>query len=305
MVSRSLSDILALVPSDFADPQADYRAVRETMAPFHGHPVPAHVMVTEVELGGVRCAWYEDQRQPRRRRVVFHCHGGALVSCPLDDYHFYGAMLAEQLEARVVMPDYRLAPEHVFPAAHDDCLAAYRGLVTAGSTGATSSTDPAHLVVSGDSCGGLLGLGTVLAARDEGLALPACFVSVSGWFDVSVRHRLEGEADGRDPFLTAAWVRHRGLDYSAGRTALDDPRISPAYADLAGLPPLYLPSGQHDTLRRGTEALAQAAMAAGVAVTAESWPGMVHGWQGLVTAGVPEAQAAFARARAVLDALGV
>jgi acetyl esterase/lipase len=87
--------------------------------------------------------------------------------------------------------------------------------------------------------------------------------------------------------------------------ALDDPRISPAYADLRGLPPLYLPSGQHDTVRRGAEALARAGLAAGVAVTAESWPGMVHGWQGLVSAGVPEAAAAFARARSYLDALGV
>ena len=110
----------------------------------------------------------------RRARTVFHCHGGALVSCPLDDYHFYGALLAEQLEARVLMADYRLAPEHPFPAAHDDCLAAYRGLVSSGAV------DPARLVVSGDSCGGLLGLATLLSARDEGVALPACFVSRLG-----------------------------------------------------------------------------------------------------------------------------
>jgi epsilon-lactone hydrolase len=302
MPSRELTEILALVPGDFADPEADYRAVRNTMAPFHGHPVPAHVAVSEADLGGVRCAWYEDGRQPRRERVVFHCHGGALVSCPLDDYHFYGAMLAEQLEARVVMADYRLAPEHPFPAAHDDCLAAYRGLVAEAGAGAV---DPAHVVVSGDSCGGLLGLGTLLGARDEGLALPACFISISGWFDVSVPDPLQDEGTGRDPFLTAAWVRHRGEEYAAGRAALDDPRISPAYADLRGLPPLYLPSGEHDTVRRGTEALARAGLAAGVAVTAESWPDMVHGWQGLVSAGVPEAAAAFARARAYLHALGV
>jgi epsilon-lactone hydrolase len=300
MPSRELTEILALVPDDFADPEADYRAVRNTMAPFHGHPVPAHVTVSEVELGGVRCAWYEDSRQPRRERVVFHCHGGALVSCPLDDYHFYGAMLAEQLQARVLMADYRLAPEHAFPAAHDDCLAAYRGLISGAA-----AADPAHVVASGDSCGGLLGLGAMLGAREEGLALPACFVSISGWFDVSVSDPVEDKGPGRDRFLTAAWVRHRGEEYAAGRVELDDPRISPAYADLAGLPPLYLPSGQHDTVRRGTEALARAGLAAGVAVTAESWPGMVHGWQGLVSVGVPEAVAAFARARAYLDALGV
>ena len=121
MPSRQLTEILSLVPPDFADPEADYQAVRAMLAPFHGHPVPTHVTVTEVELGGVRCAWYDDTRRARPDRVVFHCHGGGLVSCPLDDYHFYGAMLAEQLEARVVMADYRLAPEHPFPAAHRDC----------------------------------------------------------------------------------------------------------------------------------------------------------------------------------------
>jgi acetyl esterase/lipase len=293
--SRELTEILALVPLDFADPEADYRAVRATMAPFHGHPVPAHVTVTGAELGGVRCAWYDDTRRPRRDRVVFHCHGGGLVSCPLDDYHFYGAMLAEQLEARVVMADYRLAPEQPFPAAAQDCLHAYRGLL--------DEVDAAQVVVSGDSCGGLFGLGVILAARDEGLALPACFVSISGWFDVSVA--VENPGGGRDPFLTAEWVRNRGREYAAGQMGLDDPRLSPAYADLSGLPPLYLPVAQHDTLRQGTDALARAAMDAGVAVTAESWPGMVHGWQGLVSAGVPEAAAAFARIRQYLDAEGV
>jgi epsilon-lactone hydrolase len=296
--SRELTEILALVPRDFAHPDADYRAVREMMAPFHGHQLPAHVAVTEVELGGVRCAWYEDARRPRPDRIVFHCHGGGLVSSPLDDYHFYGAMLAEELEARVVMADYRLAPEHVFPAAHRDCAAAYRGLLQ-------SKIDPARVVVSGDSCGGLLGLGALINARDEGLPLPACFVSVSGWFDVSVPDPVEEQRHHIDPFLTAAWVRNRGGEYAAGQVALDDPRLSPVYADLAGLPPLYLPAGQYDTLRKGSEALARAAGAAGVAVTAESWPGMVHGWQGLVTAGVPEAAAAFARVRAYLDDVGV
>ncbi len=297
MPSRELTEILALVPRDFADPDADYRGVRAMMAAFHGHPLPAHVNVTEVELGGVRCAWYEDARRPRRDRVVFHCHGGGLVSSPLDEYHFYGAMLAEQLDARVVMADYRLAPEHVFPAAHSDCSAAYRGLLRSG-------LDPARVVVSGDSCGGLLGLGALLDARDAGHPSAACFLSISGWFDVSVPDPVESRGQRRDPFLTASWVRNRGREYAAGQVALDDPRLSPAYADLAGLPPLYLPAGQYDTLRRGTEALARAAMDAGVAVTAESWPGMVHGWQGLVTAGVPEAVAAFTRARTYLDDLG-
>ncbi len=288
--SRELAEILALVPPDFADPRADYRAVRAMMAPFHGHAVPPYVTVTETVLGGVRCAWYDDARVPRRERVVFHCHGGGLVSCPLEDYHFYGAMLAEQLEARVVMTDYRLAPENPYPAAHEDCLDAYRGLLGGG-------VEPERVVVTGDSCGGLLGLGTLLSARDEGLPPAACFVSISGWFDLSV---AVPAGDGHDPFLTAQWVRNRGREYVGGKVALDDPRVSPAYADLAGLPPLYLPVGELDTLRAGVVAVAAAAAGAGVAVTLEPWPGMVHGWQGLVGAGVPEARAWFARARRYL-----
>ena len=98
-------------------------------------------------------------------------------------------------------------------------------------------------------------------------------------------------------------MRNRGRDYVAGRYALDDPHVSPAFADPSGLPPLYLPVAQYDTVRQGVWTLATAALASGVDVTAESWPGTVHGWQGLVSAGVPEAEAWFVRARDYLDAL--
>lgn len=291
MPSRELTDILALVPPDFADPEADYLAVRAMLGPFHGHPVPGHVAVRETVLGGVRAAWYDDTRGPQADGVALHCHGGGLVACPLDDYHFYGAMLVEQLGLRVVMPDYRLAPEHPFPAAHMDCLAAYRGLLAGG-------VEPDRVVVMGDSCGGGLALSTLVAARDEGLPMPACFVSLSGWFDLSVAQPAD---DGRDPFLTVEWVRNRGRDYVGGQVPLDDPRISPAFADLAGLPPLYLPVAEFDTLRHGSLMLAASATRSGVDVTLESWPEVVHGWHGLVTAGVPEAVAAFARVREFIN----
>jgi len=294
VVSAALTEMLSFVPADFADPEADYLAVRATMAPFHGHPVPAHVSVRLAELGGVRVGWYTDTRVPAGDRVAFHCHGGGLVSCPLDDYHFYGAMLAEQLGLRVVMPDYALAPEHPYPGAHDDCLAAYRALL------AEPDVDPARVIVLGDSCGGGLALSTLIAARGAGLPPPAGCISISGWFDLSVAEPCE---DGPDPFLSAGWVRHRGRDYTAGQLPLDDPRLSPAYADLAGLAPLYLPVGQFDTLRHGVDHLARAALAAGVDVRWESWPGLVHGWQGMVSVGVPEAVAAFAGIRQFIEAV--
>jgi acetyl esterase/lipase len=111
-------------------------------------------------------------------------------------------------------------------------------------------------------------------------------VSVSGWFDLSVASPFEA---GPDPFLTPEWVRNRGRDYTAGKVSLTDPRVSAAFADLHGLCPLYLPVGEYDTLRAGVAQLANRARLAGVDVTFEVVPGAIHGWQGLVTAGVPEA----------------
>ncbi|HEY1829570.1 MAG TPA: alpha/beta hydrolase fold domain-containing protein [Acidimicrobiales bacterium] len=295
MPSQSLIDILALIPPDFADPEADYIQVRATMAPFHGHPVGPAFEVELATLGGVRVATVS-AAGPRTgdQIVAFHCHGGGLVSCPLDSYLFFGALLAEHLGVTAVLPDYRLAPEHPYPAAQDDCLAAYRGLLESG-------IDPTRVVVTGDSCGAGLALSALLTARDQGIPMPAGFVSLSGWFDLAVADPNES---GTDPFLTTAWVRNRGRDYTQGMLPLGHPSVSSAHAApaaLAGLPPLYLAVGQYDTLRHGVDRLAANALAAEVAVQWESWPGMVHGWQGLALAGVPEALAALGEVRNFID----
>jgi acetyl esterase/lipase len=146
----------------------------------------------------------------------------------------------------------------------------------------------------GESCGGSLAVGLLLELRDKKLPMPSCFVSLTGWFDLSV----SGESmDERDPFLTPEWVRNRGRDYLAGEMNLNDPRVSPAFADLSDLPAMYLQIGQFDTVREGACLLAINALRSGVPVTMESWPGMIQGWHGLVNAGVPEAVAAWSSIR--------
>lgn len=291
-VSQQLKDIINGIAEDFADPAADFQAVRATMAPFHGHPTSDALTVAEVDYGGVRCGEYS-LAGASNKLLAFHCHGGALVSCPLDDYHFYAELIATHTGARVVMPDYRLAPEHLFPAAFDDCFNAYRGLIESG-------VDPATIVVMGESCGGSLAVALLVRARAEGLPMPLCFVSITGWFDLSVAGPAFTE---RDPFLTAEWVRQRGRDYTGDTIALDDPRVSPAYADLTGLAPMYLQVGQFDTVREGAITLAARALRQGVAVTMESWPGVVHGWHGLANAGVPEAIDAWRGVREYIERL--
>ncbi|MEZ5503431.1 MAG: alpha/beta hydrolase fold domain-containing protein [Halioglobus sp.] len=290
--SKQLQEIIALVPADFADPAADFQAVRAMFAPFHGHPTGPDFTVAIKSCGGVRCGVYELQGTPVSGQTAFHCHGGAFVSTRLDEYHFYAEIIARQTGCRVVMPDYRLAPENPWPAAADDCFNAYRGLLEQGVCAAS-------VVLLGESCGGSLALELLLRLRDSNLPLPACFISLTGWFDLSVSG---APVQGLDPFLTPEWVRNRGREYLAGKLELDDPRVSPANADLRGLPPLYLQIGQYDTVREGAITLAANALRAGVAVRVEGWPGMIQGWHGLVTAGVPEAIAAWSEIRHFIQA---
>lgn len=288
MSSNILQSIIAAMPADFADPQADYKDVRAMFAPFHGHPVSDELKIDIVQYGGVRCGHYR-LSNTSHEVTAFHCHGGAFVSTPLDEYHFYAQIIAQQTHCNVVMPDYRLAPEHTYPSAHDDCYDAYCGLLESG-------VDPDKIVIFGESCGGSLAIGVMLRLRDAGLPQPAAFVSLTGWFDLSVAAQGAHGDDavaGRDPFLTPAWVRNRANDYLAGAVAPNDPAVSPAYAELAGLAPMYLQIGQFDTVREGALKLANNALRAGVNVTMEGWPDAIQGWHGLITAQVPEAIAAW------------
>lgn len=296
MISKTLRSVIDAIPADFADPAADYLAVRAMFSGFHGHSVGEDLAIRFQDYGGIRCGHYILPALTGNK-IIVHCHGGAFVSTPLDDYHFYAELIARRTGCQVVMPDYRLAPEHRFPAAHDDCFNAYRGLLEAG-------IDPGTIIIAGESCGGSLGLGLLVRARDAGLPLPAAFVSLTGWFDLSVSGVPVG---GQDPFLTPEWVRNRGRDYLGNAQAdtrmLSDPQLSPAYADLHGLPPMYLQIAQYDTLREGQLLLGANALRAGVNVTVESWPGCIHGWHGLVSAQVPEADAAWKAIRRYIDDL--
>ncbi|MEH6549395.1 MAG: alpha/beta hydrolase [Pseudomonadales bacterium] len=291
MRSSELQTLIDIIPDNFADPGADYQAVGEMMAPFHGHPLLEGTTAETLSLDGVKTGHIWDAGSQDSHAIILHFHGGAFVSCSLDAYLFYGEIITQRLGAQVMIPDYRLAPEQPYPAAHDDCFNAYKGLIESG-------IDPARICVMGESCGGSLAIGTLLQARDQGLAMPACFVSLTGWFDLSVSGQ---EFEERDPFLTADWVRNRATDYLAGKVDHRDQRVSPAFADLTGLPPMYLQLAQYDTVREGVIQLAANAVRDGVEVTLESWPGLIHGWHGLVNAGVPEAELAWTRIRAYVE----
>jgi acetyl esterase/lipase len=281
MPSREFQAALAHFPKDIAVPGDTFEDVRRKFAPAHGHDPGPDVSVEPATAGGVGGVWVAPKGAEAPERTLFFVHGGAFVSCPAPTYAFYAAWLVRATGARAFVVDYRLAPEQRFPAALDDCVAAWRGLVADG-------VRPERAAFFGDSCGGGLAVSTLLRLRDAGAKLPACAATHCGWFDLEVSGDSAKHPAGEDPFVNAAWIRARGRDYLGPAGDPRDPLASPIHANLAGLPPLLLQTGQMDTLRDDAVRLAAAAGRAGTGVTLEIWPGMIHGFLGMHGA-IPEA----------------
>ena len=161
---------------------------------------------------------------------------------------------------------------------------------------------PERVGFIGDSCGGGLVVTSLVALRAAGVAMPALAVTLGGWFDLEASGDSAGRPLGPDPFATAEFVRARGRDYLGEGGDLRDPAASAHYADLRGLPPLLLQVGQVDLTRDDALRLAARAGREGVEVTLEVHPEMVHGFQGLAHAGIPEAVASVARVASFVDA---
>ena len=208
-----------------------------------------------------------------------HIHGGAFASGNGGDSVAFGASLALAANARVVLAEYRLAPEHPYPAAPDDCAAIYEGMLADG-------TDPAKLGIGGDSAGAALVLSTMLRAKAAGQPLPAAAAVLSPWVDLSMSN---------DTFVTVD-------DPTASRESLEvymeaylgdhdraDPVVSPLFADLSGLPPLFVQVGTREVFLGEARDLAERATAAGVDTTLDVVEDMPHIWH-IFASFVPEAQ---------------
>ncbi len=296
MASDLLTAVIDGMPDDFARPDDDAMTTRARMAPLHGHPLGRDTEVRIKLAGGVRCGWLSTPASRPDRGTALFFHGGAFVSCDLGAYLFYAEFVADHFGVPVVTIDYRLAPEHRFPAALDDCVAAYAGLVGDG-------LEPDRAVFVGDSCGGGLALATTQAARDSNTRLPAGVVSLSGWIDLDTRGYGPGGPAGPDPFISEGFLRSRSRDYLGPHGAIRDPRASPGRGSPAGLPPLLLQVGEVDVTRLDAEHLGRAARAVGTDARVDVVPDGIHGVQGLVNLGVPEAAAAWASAARFVDEL--
>ena len=243
------------------------------------HPVPDDVLVREVTAGGVPAHWLAAPGTDPGRVLLF-LHGGGFEFGSLRSDGELAARLGRASGMRVLFPEYRLAPEHPFPAAIDDVLAAWRWLRTDQDLSARS------VAVAGDSAGGGLAVALLVALRDAGEALPAAAVLMSPTVDLTSSGASMTERADQDPISTPAMLRQFASDYLAGADP-KTPLASPLFAALSGLPPLLVQVGTADLLLSDSERLATAAAKAGVEVILEVGEGLPHVYP--IMLGTPEA----------------
>jgi monoterpene epsilon-lactone hydrolase len=242
-------------------------------------PVPDDVAVTEVTAGGVPAHWLAAPAADTGRVLLF-LHGGGYEFGSLRSDGELAARLGRASGMRVLFPEYRLAPEHPFPAAIDDVLAAWRWLRSDQGLSARA------IAVAGDSAGGGLAVALLVATRDAGEAQPAAAVLMSPTVDLTSSGASMTERADQDPISTPALLRQLASGYLAGA----DPRTplaSPLFASLAGLPPLLVQVGTADVLLSDSERLAAAAADAGVDVSLHIGDGLPHVYP--IMLGTPEA----------------
>jgi epsilon-lactone hydrolase len=272
-----------------SDVSEQRRQLRELLS---AQPLSPEVTVTRAVLGGVPAAEITvDGIEPRH--VVLYFHGGVYV---LGDA-FLAADLASQVgrrtRAKVISVDYRLAPEHPYPAAVDDALAAYEALLQGG-------TAPSDIAFAGESAGGGLAIATLVNARDHGLPLPAAAFVMSPYADLTLAGPTMETRREADPLLSRENLQPRVTDYTAGQDAALG-LISPIFADLSGLPPLIIQAGTHEVLLDDAIRLARQAATADVEVTLDITPGVPHVFQAYYPI-LDEAAAALDRAGQFLSA---
>jgi epsilon-lactone hydrolase len=265
---------------------ATLEEARAAFAPGGRHqPVPDDVLVTQVSAGGVSAYWL-DAPGTDTRRVLLFLHGGGYRLGSLRSHGELAARLGRASGLRVLFPEYRLAPEHPFPAAIDDVLTAWRWLRTNQELSARS------MMVAGDSAGGGLAMALLVSLRGAGEELPAATALMSPHVDLTSSGASMTERADQDPILTPSMIRQMAADYLAGADP-KTPLASPLFASLAGLPPLLVQAGTAELLLSDAERLATGAAEAGTNVTLQIGEGLPHVYQ--IMLGTPEAAEATER----------
>lgn len=252
-------------------PEPSVEEMRQGMLTFTSSlPVSDKVSVDAMELAGIPGEKITPQTCDDTRAILYF-HGGGYVLGSPGTHRSLLALVAEAAECPVWSMDYRLAPEHPFPAAIEDGTASYRALLETGF-------DPGKVVIGGDSAGGGTTVATALMSKDQGLPAAAGLMLLSPWVDLTQSGQSYRALAERDPMVTKAGLdRMTGL-YMNGKEAAH-PYASPIFSDLAGLPPMLIQVGTDEVLFSDSISLAERASMAQVSVTLETWPEMFHVFQ--------------------------
>jgi epsilon-lactone hydrolase len=238
--------------------------------------------ITPISANGVPAEWI-DTPESSADRVILYFHGGSYNAGSLKSHRPLVANIAGTVKMRALPVNYRMAPEHIFPAALEDARAAYQWLLDA-------EYRPEHIIVAGDSAGGGLALALLVSLRDEHRPLPAAAVCMSPWTDLTCTGGSWTTNAQKDVMLDPGELKESARLY-LGETDPRTPLASPLFADLHGLPPIMIQAGSEELLLSDSKSFAESARAAGVTVIFEEWEGMQHEWQ--FAAGVmPESQQA-------------
>jgi epsilon-lactone hydrolase len=246
-----------------------------------GHSALEGITIQASSLGGVPAITLEPRTGTPERTVVYFHGGGYVSGSPPDRYLPLAGAVSLAAHARVHAVDYRLAPEHRFPSAFEDCLAAYRWTVRDGGT------DPRPVAVLGDSAGGNLAVAVTVAARDENLPLPSCVAVISPFADLTFSGASLELRKSADPYVTRELLESMASEYLGGADPAD-PRCSSVFADLRDLPPLLIQVGEDEILFDDAARIRDAAQAAGVDTTFQPWTHGIHVWPVYISAGLPE-----------------
>jgi phosphinothricin tripeptide acetyl hydrolase len=232
-------------------------------------PTPPEMKVEHVTAPSAPAEWLAPPGA-RDDAAILYLHGGGYVIGSPRSHRHLAAAIGAAARTRVLLPDYRLAPEHPFPAAVEDAVAAYRWLLE-------RKLVPARLVIAGDSAGGGLTVAAMLALREAGIPLPVAAVCISPWVDLTCGGASYETRVDADPIVKRVSVDQMAAAYLAGKDART-PLASPLFADLRGLPPLLIHVGNDEVLLDDAVGVADRARAAGVDATLDVWDKMVHVW---------------------------
>ena len=258
--------------------------MEEAVAVFAQFQLAEDVKCEAVNAGGVPAEWVTAP-EAVDERVIYYLHGGGYMIGSISTHREMAGRLSRAAAARILLIDYRLAPENPFPAAVEDSLAGYRWLLSTG-------VDPAQMIIAGESAGGGLTVATLVALRDTGDPLPAAAIPVSPWVDMeALGESMTTKADV-DPISSREGILVIAKAY-LGDADTRTPLAAPLYADLSGLPPLLIQVGTAEVLLDDATRLAERAKATGVEVVLEPWEDMIHMWHFFPM--LPEAQQAIDR----------